>query len=132
MQATIRGPGLSFTLDVDGCDHDADWLRGTVELQVGSFRGRKQVSALTPQLAAFRDQLQVLAHERSGRATLSHIEEEFELTVALRDGRGTVAGFVRDFDGPSLSFRAIEIDQAFVAAALAQFDAVVAAVSSAP
>jgi hypothetical protein len=137
VEASVRAEKFRFTLRVDRHERpdvatgsDADWLVGTVELEVnatGSYRVRKRLSPFAPDLEAFRDQLRSLDRDLTGQATLTHLEGEFELTITLENGNGTLAGFVRDNIGPDLRFDQIETDQTYVREALKAFDALTAA-----
>lgn len=137
VSASVRGHGCCFTLRVDRYESpnlttgsDANWLAGTVDLEVGltgTFRVRKQLSPFAPDLKAFRDELRALDRDLTGRATLAHLEDEFELTITLENGKGVLAGRVREHIGASLAFDQIETDQTYVREALEQFDALVTA-----
>jgi hypothetical protein len=137
VSASVRGHGCCFTLRVDRYESpnlttgsDANWLAGRVDLEVGltgTFRARKQLSPFAPDLKAFRDELHALERDLSGRATLAHLEDEFELTITLENGKGILAGRVREHIGASLAFDQIETDQTYVREALEQFDALVTA-----
>jgi hypothetical protein len=131
VEATIRGHGLRLTLRIDGYEDpaaqtgtDSDWLTAVIDLEVGvtgRFRAHKQLTPFAPELEAFRDQLRALDRDQTGQARLAHLEDEFELTITLVDGKGTIAGYVREHIGASLSFDEIEIDQTHVREALKQF-----------
>jgi hypothetical protein len=135
--ATLRGEGLRLTLHVEGYQFpemttgsDANWLVGGVELEIGRtgrFTARKQLMPFAPDLKAFRDQLHTLDRALTGQAILAHLEDEFEATITLEDGKGTLAGYVREHIGPALRFDQIEIDQTYVREALEQFDRLVTA-----
>jgi hypothetical protein len=84
----------------------------------------------TDELARFRDELHVLDAELSGKAWYAHLEDELELIIELKRGKGTLSGFVQDHVGPELRFESVEIDQSFVGEALAGFDSLVAAFPS--
>jgi hypothetical protein len=137
VEVSVRGHGCTFSLQADRYEspeittgEDANWLSGRVDLTVdrsGSFSARRDVSPYLPDLTAFRDQLRLLDEELSGEATLTHLEGEFGLTIALERGRGTLSGFVKEHVGATLSFSEIEIDQTFVREALQQLDALVTA-----
>ncbi len=109
---------------------DANWLAGAVDVEVGltgKFLARKQLAPFAPDLKAFRDELRDLDRNLNGRATLSHLEDEFGLTITLENGKGVLAGRVREHIGASLTFDQIETDQTYVREALEQFDALVTA-----
>jgi hypothetical protein len=133
--ATVGGEGLRFTLRVDGYQFpetttgsDGNWLVGAVELEVrrtGRFTARKQLTPFAPDLKAFRDQLDTLDRDLTGQAVLAHLEDEFELIVTLEEGKGALAGHVRDHIGPALHFDEIETDQTYMRQALKEFDALI-------
>jgi hypothetical protein len=137
VEATVRGHGCRLTVRVDSYENakfttgsDANWLVGTVELHVGttaSFTARKKVSPFAPELNAFRDQLRTLDRDLTGQATLTNLEGEFEVTITLNNGKGKLAGYVREHIGATLRFDQIETDQTYVREALEQFDALVTA-----
>jgi hypothetical protein len=137
VEATVRGDGCRFTLRVDAYESpslttgsDANWLRGAVELAVGTtgrFVASRPLSPYAPDLAAFRNELRTLDRDLTGKATLTHIEDEFELTIALTNGKGTLAGHVREHIGAILRFDQIGTDQSYVREALEHFDALLAA-----
>ena len=136
-EAVIRGENFVFTLRVDRyvapqltSGSDANWLHGAVELEismVGSYRASQQVSPFASDLEAFRDELRALDRDLTGTATLAHLEGEFEVTIALESGKGTLSGYVREHIGPRLQFDEIKTDQTYVNAALKQFEALTAA-----
>ncbi len=92
-----------------------------------SFTARMSLTLRTDALEHFRDELRTLDAKRTGVAELTHLEDEMELTVRLKRGKGTLTGFVLDHDGPELRFEHIEIDRSFVREALAQIDVLVQA-----
>jgi hypothetical protein len=90
---------------------------------------RRPVGDVDP--GGFVDQLRALEHAQDGQATLGDPDEksgdEFGLTIRLKQGRGTLDGFLTDSTAARLSFELIDIDRAFVRDALAQFAAIVEA-----
>jgi hypothetical protein len=100
---------------------------GELDLAVRGFRARQSISLRTDELESFRDELRALDAERTGKAVLTHLEEELGLTVQLKDGKGTLSGFVLEHVGPELRFDDIEIDQSFVKGMLSELDALVQA-----
>jgi hypothetical protein len=83
------------------------------------------------ELASFVDQLRALEHAQDGEAAFGDPDaesgDEFGLTIQLKEGRGTLDGFLADSAAARLSFEMIDIDQAFVHDALTQFAAIVEA-----
>ena len=110
---------------------DANWVNAELDLaatgRASSYSARQSVTLQTKELESFRDELRALAAKRSGKAWYAHLEEELELIVELKRGKGTLSGFVQDHVGPELRFEQVEIDQTFVREALGQFDALVSA-----
>ena len=89
----------------------------------GTFKARRQLTPFAPDLKAFSEQLAVLDRNLTGEAVLAHLEDEFEARITLKNGKGTLAGHVRDPIGSALHFDEIPIDQSYVREALEQFDA---------
>jgi hypothetical protein len=85
----------------------------------------------THELASFVDQLRALEHTQDGEATLGNPDQEsgdeFGLTIQLKEGRGTLDGFLTDNAAARLSFEMIDIDQTFIHDTLEQFAAIVEA-----
>ena len=110
---------------------DANWVNAELDLTAtggaSSYSARQSVTLRTEELERFRDELRALAAKLSGQAWYAHLEDEVELIVELKRGKGTLSGFVQDHVGPELRFEHVEIDQAFVREALGQFDALVSA-----
>ncbi len=135
VNATLRAEGLRLTLHVEGYQFpemttgsDANWLVGAVELEIcraGRFTAQKHLMPFAPDLQAFRDQLDALDRDLTGQAILAHLEGEFEATITLKDGKGTLTGYVREHIGPALRFDQIKVNQTYVREALQQFDTLV-------
>ncbi|MDQ6774683.1 MAG: hypothetical protein M3071_00340 [Actinomycetota bacterium] len=83
------------------------------------------------ELASFVDQLRALEHAQDGEAAFGDPDaesgDEFGLTIQIKNGRGTLDGFLADNAAARLSFETIDIDQAFLHDALAQFAAIIEA-----
>lgn len=135
VEAYVRATNFCFALRIDRYEFpdydtgsDANWLVGSVSLEIAStretgvFRAQKPVASYAPDLTAFRDELRSLDRDLSGQATLQHLEGEYKLTIALDNGKGTLAGFVQDNFGPSLRFDQIVTDQTYVREVLSQFE----------
>jgi hypothetical protein len=101
---------------------------GSVELEVGStglFHGtHRDLNLRIDELADFRDQLRELDRTLSGSATLQHHEHQLGATITLAKGKGTLAGFVREWS-TVLEFKDVPTDQSYVRQALDGFEAIV-------
>ena len=106
---------------------DANWVTGEVAVSVRGFTARQPIALVTAELERFRDELHELDANLTGEAELVHLEEEVGVTVRLKDGRGTLSGFLIEHTGPELRFGEIEVDQSFVRETLREFDALVTA-----
>ena len=107
---------------------DANWVNAEIDVAAGgaaSFRAAIRATLRTDELARFRDELRTLDSTMTGEAELRHLEDEIEVRIRLKRGKGTLQGAVRDHVGPELQFGEVEIDQSFVREALADFDALV-------
>jgi hypothetical protein len=137
IEAMLRADGACLVLQVERYESpatttgtDANWLVARVALDVGRtaiFTARVEVTVLTDELEAFRDELRLLDRELTGEATLHHLESQLGATITLKSGKGTIAGYVREHIGATLRFDQIPIDQSYVREALQQFDALVTA-----
>lgn len=137
IEANLRGDGFRLAIRAERYEpsglstgDDANWVSGEVELAVGSigsFRGKLRVSLRTQELERFRDELRALEADYTGEATLTHLEGQFEATVRMTDGAGTLTGFVREHVGAELRFTGVGTDQSYIRAAVTEFDALVRA-----
>ena len=139
MSATvhIRGEGFELVLHVDRYEFpaettgpDANWVFADLEVRlrrIASFDVSRELTLRTDQLEAFRDELSALDRQLTGEATLSHLEDEVEVTIRLKRGKGTLSGFVEDHSCARLEFDHIATDQSHVGQTLAEVDAVVRA-----
>jgi hypothetical protein len=142
IEAQLTASDFQLELYVDGYElpeldtgRDANTLACEIELDL---RRRLDLHAAygplildTLELASFVDQLRALEHTHDGEATLGNADtasgDEFGLTIRLKDGNGTLEGFLTDSTATRLSFETIDIDRAFVRDALAQLAAIVEA-----
>jgi hypothetical protein len=89
----------------------------TASMEPGSFHSSQNAILYTNELQSFTDQLQALAHEQTGQATLASEDpgEALSLTIELSQGKGTLQGSLATIDATKrLSFQDIDVDQAFV------------------
>ena len=91
------------------------------------FRGTQHIDLFAEDLTRFTDELRVLDRDLTGRAALHHIDGQVAATITLTAGRGTLAGYLGEHIGATLSFEQIPIDQTYVREALQQFDALITA-----
>jgi hypothetical protein len=115
-----RRPWL--TLDVgdyerqDARGDDANWLRGQIELELtcavaSSFRARCSVAWTTDDLVRFHESLRTLLDDLTGTARLTTLEDQIELTVVLKGGKGTISGRVEEHALVRTEFDDIPTDQ---------------------
>lgn len=137
-EATLKATGVRLALSVQGYQFpqvdtgsDANWLVCNVGLDVhrgGTFHAeRHRLTLVTVELESFTRELRVLQRDVTGQAVLEHIEEQISLTVTLKEGKGTFAGFLAAarLSDARLSFANAEIDQSFLGDAVEQLDAIV-------
>jgi hypothetical protein len=74
----------------------------------------------------FQEALQTLLDALTGIASLATLEDQVELTISLKDGKGTAKGRVEEHAMASLEFEAT-IDQSFLSQTLAELRQVTAA-----
>lgn len=138
IEAQLTAGDFQLELYVDGYEfpesdtgRDANTL--TCEIELDLRRGLDLHAAHTLildtlELASFVEQLRALEHAHDGEATLGnpdeHSGDQFGLTIQLKDGNGTLDGFLTDSTSARLSFEQIDIDRAFVHDALAQLAAI--------
>jgi hypothetical protein len=142
IEVQLTASGFQLELYVDGyefpqfdtgregnalaCEIELDLQRG-LDLHAAHNR----LILYTFQLAGFVEQLRALEDARSDGARLadpdSNSGDQFGLGIRLQGTKGTLDGFLSDSTTARLSFELIDIDQAFVGDALAQFAAIVKA-----
>ncbi len=142
IEVQLTASDFQLELYIDGYEfpqfdtgRDANTLAGETELdlqrRLDLHAAHSQLILHTHQLAGFVDQLRTLEHTHDGEATFGdpHPEsgDQLGLTIRLKHGHGTLDGFLTDSDTTRLTFELINIDQAFVHDALAQFAAIVEA-----
>lgn len=136
IEANLRGEGCRLSVRADRYEpsglatgDDPNWISGEIELTLGSlgaFSGRVPVSFRTFELERFRDELRELDMDRTGTATLTHLEEQFRAVVTIEGGQATIAGFVREHVGAELRYQ-VTTDATHIRAAAAEFDGLVRA-----
>jgi hypothetical protein len=136
-EVPINGDGFRLTLRVGDYERaatgevwDDNWLRGSVELDLrqpptATFRAKCDVAWQTTELQAFHESLRAVLEDLSGTAKLTTIEDQVELTIELKSGKGTLAGRVEAHAVAALEFEAAT-DQTFLADTLAALRTVVA------
>lgn len=100
----LAGDGFRLTLRVDGFERpaggevwDDNWLRGSVSVEIAqpplaTFGARCDVAFQTTELHAFHEGLRTLLDDLTGSASLTTIEDQVELTIDLKYGKGTLTG----------------------------------------
>jgi hypothetical protein len=88
---------------------DDNWLRGSVEVRIeqaptATFRARCDVAWQTTELHAFHESLRTLLDDLTGTARLTTIEDQVELTIELKAGKGTLTGRVEAHAIASVEF----------------------------
>ena len=87
------------------------------------------MSIRTDEIVRFRDELTTLLETLNGEATLEHLENEFGAKVTLRAGAGELEAFVAENLGAQLRVEHVRTDQSYLAGALRELNAAVAAFS---
>ena len=100
------------------------------DTEIGDSYLRHSPTLYNFELASFTEQLRALQREGcSGQAVLGDADpesgDEFGLSISLNDDTGTLAGFIGNKAGARLRFGPIDIDQSFLADALALFDDII-------
>lgn len=138
-ELTFKAEGFELRLRLLGYEYptshdawDANWLRAEIEVQVVSgtgarFTAARATSVQTAELATFRGGLAALDRSLNGKAVLATLEDELEIGIELANGKGEIAGYVRDHLGTQLEFEEVAIDQSYVRRMLRQMDAIVTA-----
>lgn len=106
--------------------HDDNWLRVSVQVNVGSFSGSFKAAFLTSELIEFREGLCSLYESLTGSARFATREEQLELNLT-GDGKGHIAlsGIATDAPGIGnrLEFR-IDLDQGHLSSAIRGLDGI--------
>jgi len=136
IEANLSGDGCRLVVRIKGYAQpnitdgiDANFLMGEVEVRVGMsapFYVTMPAKVHTEDIRRFHDQLQRLDHELSGQAILDNVDSDFQATITLEAGKGTLAGIVREW-ATELRFKDVPIDQTYVHAALHEFGQLAAA-----
>lgn len=104
--------------------YDDNWVRVSVRVSVGAFKGKFPAAFLTSDFAEFRGQLQKLSHSLEGVASFSTLEGQLSLELT-GNGRGGIflKGVAIDVPGTGsrLEFD-LELDQSYLPAALEGLD----------
>jgi len=138
MEVNLRGEGFHLRLDVLGYEserrgrdgYDDNWLSGAVTLEVArppaaTFKAKCSAAWQTTDLSRFSEVLRCLLDDLTGVATFSSIEDQVEVTIRLRSGKGTIEGRVEEHAVATLEFEG-ETDQSFLAQTLTELQAVTA------
>jgi hypothetical protein len=138
MEVNVRGEGFSLRFDILGYESerlgkdswDDNWLSGTVALELARpraaiFRARCRTSWQTVDFAEFQRALGTLLDDLTGTAGFTTIEDQVELTIRLKGGKGSVEGRVEEHAMASMEFEA-ETDQTFLSQTLMELRAVTA------
>lgn len=106
--------GRRLTIDVHGYErnssqdlYDANWLRCSVDVDLGRFRGAVDASFTTQDFARFLSELDQVMGGAAMAATFQTMEEALSIRVEVnRAGRVVVAGNLREIDagGSALSY----------------------------
>lgn len=129
------GREITLTLswdDLPPAEGGPDWqtASGTLEVALqptdGQLHAIREIDVTAEALFRFGDDLSQLLDELTGSATLEPVGGydgygDFELTVTLEYGKGTVSGFLATFHHEArLSFDGVETDQTYPADAQRQ------------
>ena len=124
--------GQDITLSLSWDDRiraqvNPDWqtVSGTLEVVLrpagGQLSGLRDILVTAEALIHFDNELSRLLDDLTGSATLEPQVDydgggDFELTVRLKYGKGTVSGFLATvYHGARLTFDGVEIDQSYLA-----------------
>ena len=136
-EVRINGDGLELTLGVGDYERaatgdvwDDNWLRGSVSADIAqppfaSFRAKCEVAWQTTELHTFHEGLRTLLDDLTGTAKLTTIEDQIELTIELKSGKGALTGRIEAHSIAALEFE-VETDQTFLATTLDSLSRVVA------
>jgi hypothetical protein len=138
VEVNVRGEGLVLRFDVAGYEgerrgkdsYDDNWLSGTVTLELArppaaTFKTKCATSWQTVEFASFQESLRTLLDDLTGKATFSTTEDQVEVTIRLKGGKGTVEGRVEEHAMARTEFEA-ETDQSFLKQTLTELRAVTA------
>lgn len=115
--------GRRLTIDVHGYEressqdpYDANWLRCSVDLDSGRFRGAVDASFTTEDFARFLLELDQVVRGDARAASFQTMEEALSIRVEIdRAGRAVIAGNLREIDaGGSVLSYSIESDLSFL------------------
>jgi hypothetical protein len=136
VEINVRGDGARLRFDVLGYEHDRlghgsfddNWLVGTVTLEIArppatAFKAECSVSWQTVDFQGFQERLRTLLEDLTGIATFSTTEDQVEVVIRLKDGRGTIEGRVEQYAMASMEFEA-QTDQSLLSQTLAELRAV--------
>jgi hypothetical protein len=122
---TVRG----YERDVGSDLYDLNWLRCSVDVEQGAFRGTVDASFTTSDFLRFLTELEQTMSRSSMAASFTTMEDALAFRVDVQHtGRATVTGTLREHGelAAQLSF-AFETDQASLAAAHSDVRRIVAA-----
>lgn len=107
---------------------DANWLRCSVDVEVGGFRGAVEASFMTQDFVRFSSELDAVLDSRASKARFDTDEEALALSLEVdRAGHATVSGTLKDVDArASLSF-SFETDITFLRETRKELQSVLAA-----
>ena len=124
-----------LTIDVHGYErdsfqdpYDANWLKCSVDLEVGRFRGAVDASFTTQDFARFLSELDQVVQGDARVASFQTMEEALSIRVEVdRAGRAVLAGSLREIDagGSELSY-SIDSDLSFLQRSHAELKRIVA------
>jgi hypothetical protein len=134
----ITSDGIALSIGVMGYERseadgpDANWLEGEFELELrtgvpGSFKACMRVSWSTWDLVSFYGSLNALLDDSNGTARLVTADDQVELLITLKDGKGIVSG-----RAAQTRFAGVGIDEAELAPALSALHRMVNAYPSRP
>jgi hypothetical protein len=115
--------GRRLTIDVHGYErdsfqdpYDANWLRCSVDLDAGRFRGAVDASFTTQDFARFLSEMDQVVRGDARAASFQTMEEALSIRVEVdRAGRALVTGSLREIDaGGSVLSYSIESDLSFL------------------
>jgi len=120
---------LGYERSATGQYEDDNWLRVTITVHAGGFRGKANASIMTDELVRFAAQLPPLYETLTGAAEFNTLEGQLHFRLN-GDGKGHIDldGEIVDRAGLGNRLRfTLELEQSQLAASIRQLDAVITA-----
>jgi hypothetical protein len=126
-QATLLGETAELTLDIAKLVPDRGELEGYLSVDVRHrayrFAATCQVFLPPADLVSFASELELLARELSGTATLCRNPDYFQVRIEMRNGKGSMSGVIFSTATTKLEFDGVHFDQTYLDRPLREFTA---------